>query len=302
MVDVNPSHKRYLHFLGGALGIAGVVFVAGRLYKYADQVNFNSFSAIDGLLFVLLGCLYGAANLLLAVAWQQVLAFLQIQVNTLWAIRTYGVSQLAKYVPGNIFQFAGRQAIGMAAGISGAPLFKSTAYELIILSMAGVLFGILIIPLLWDAASELTMLLCFVTMIIAVGWGLSRYLSHHLATAWRLHSSFLAISGMVFWGTLWMVSPQHHLPVCATTIFGAYVLAWLFGLVTPGAPAGVGVREAVLLFLLEKLILPGDLLLAIAVGRVVTVFGDFIFFITSSFIKSPSALMNQAEWLLNRKN
>lgn len=282
---MKPSHKRYLHFLGSVFGIAGVVFVAGRLYKYADHINFNNFSAIDGLLFALLGCLYGAANLLLAVAWQRVLAFLKIQVSTLWAIRTYGVSQLAKYVPGNIFQFAGRQAIGMSAGIAGIYLLKSTAYELIILVLAGSLFGILVIPLLCDAAAELTMLLCLVTIISVIGWGLRRYLSHHLAAAWWLHSAFLAISGMVFWATLWMISPEHHIPVSAATICGAYVLAWLVGLVTPGAPAGVGVREAVLLFFFINIVTPGDMVLAVVIGRIVTVVGDLLFFIFANTLR-----------------
>ena len=34
---------------------------------------------------------------------------------------------------------------------------------------------------------------------------------------------------------------------------GAYVIAWLAGLVTPGAPAGVGVRELVMYALLPYL-------------------------------------------------
>lgn len=288
-------HKRYLNVLGGALGIAGVVFVAGRLYKYADQVNFDFFSAKDVLVLALLVCVYGASNLLLAVAWRRVLAFLQIQVNMFWAVRIYGISQLAKYLPGNIFQFAGRQAVGMAAGISGIPLLKSTAYELLMLALASSLFGILAIPLVWNDASEMTMLLIFIVVIVLVGWVLGRYISHHLAEAWWLHSSFLAISGMVFWATLWIVSPQHHVPVSAATIGGVYILAWLVGLVAPGSPAGVGVREAVLLFLLEKLILPGDLLMAIAAGRIVTVCGDFVFFAISSSIKYPIDLINEVK-------
>jgi hypothetical protein len=33
-------------------------------------------------------------------------------------------------------------------------------------------------------------------------------------------------------------------------VMGSYVIAWLAGFVTPGAPAGIGVREAVLVILL----------------------------------------------------
>ncbi|HCE91162.1 MAG: hypothetical protein A2Z90_18235 [Burkholderiales bacterium GWA2_64_37] len=278
-------HKRYLNFFGGALGIAGIIFVAGRLYKYADQIHFDFLSATDVLILAVLIGIYGASNLLLAVAWRRVLASLQIQVDNFWAVRIYGVSQLAKYLPGNIFQFAGRQALGMAAGISGTPLLKSTAYEVLMLALASSLFGILAIPLVWNAASEMTMLLSFVAVMAFVGWALGRYFSHHLAAAWWLHSSFLAISGMVFGAALWVVSPQHHIPVSVATIGGAYILAWLVGLLTPGAPAGVGVREAVLLFFFTNIVPPGDMVLAVVIGRIVTVAGDLIFFALANMIQ-----------------
>lgn len=66
---------------------------------------------------------------------------------------------------------------------------------------------------------------------------------------------------------------------------GVYVLAWLAGLVTPGAPAGVGVRELVLLFLLKGIVAEADLLLAVVLGRVVTVVGDFGFFVFGNLIR-----------------
>ena len=276
---MNPLKKRYLHIFGSALGIAGIFFVIARLYRYADQVNLHRFSALDWLLLALLACVYGGANLLMAVAWKRLLAFLGISTTRRWAIWAYGISQLAKYVPGNVFQFAGRQAIGMAAGIAGQPLLKSTLYELAMVAVAGALFAVLISPLLWNAVPVWAALACFGCLLVGVEWGLKRYLSSHLAAVWLLHALFLTISGMVFWAVLWMVSPAHHLPASATIICGAYVLAWLSGLVTPGAPAGVGVREAVLLFLLSKLIAPGDLVLAVVIGRMVTVVGDFMFFL-----------------------
>ena len=60
-------------------------------------------------------------------------------------------------------------------------------------------------------------------------------------------------------------------------MIGAYVLAWLAGLVTPGAPAGVGVRELVLLALLKGSVGQTELLLAVLLGRLVTVGGDVAF-------------------------
>ena len=72
---------------------------------------------------------------------------------------------------------------------------------------------------------------------------------------------------------------------------GGYILAWLVGLLTPGAPAGVGVREAVLLFMLRGCLPESDLLLAIILARVVTVFGDLIFFFSAFFLIRNQTLL-----------
>ena len=99
-----------------------------------------------------------------------------------------------------------------------------------------------------------------------------------------LQTAFLALSGCVFIGILWVVVPAATSLPAFSALCGAYVLAWLAGFITPGTPAGVGVREIVLLFLLRGQIEQADLLLAIVLGRVVTVIGDLLYFIMATFI------------------
>ena len=43
-------------------------------------------------------------------------ALLDIRVRRVWAIRTFGVAQFAKYVPGNVIHLASRQALGLRMG------------------------------------------------------------------------------------------------------------------------------------------------------------------------------------------
>lgn len=61
------------------------------------------------------------------------------------------------------------------------------------------------------------------------------------------------------------------------------MIAWLAGLVTFGSPAGIGVREVVLLFLLGPMVVESDLLVIIILNRIITVIGDGIFFACASF-------------------
>ncbi|WP_422843437.1 hypothetical protein [Acidovorax sp. M2(2025)] len=273
---VKPHFKKILHIVGGGLGAAGVLFVAVRLHQYAGQIAADRFSPVEWFFIALLAFINGGANVLLAMAWLKTLAFLQLPAERNWAVNAYGLSQLAKYVPGNIFQFAGRQAIGLAAGLAAGPLLRSTAYELGMLAAAGAFFGILALPLWTALVPEWAAFLVFCACIAAIAQVLRRHVSRHLAAAWGFQLLFLALSGLVFWLILTMVSGHGPLPLAS--ICGAYVLSWLLGLATPGAPAGVGVREAALLFMLGTSVQPSHLLIAVVMGRIVTVCGDLLFF------------------------
>ncbi|WP_442498294.1 hypothetical protein [Methylobacter sp. sgz302048] len=274
------SLKRWLHIIGGSLGLLGVVFVFMRLNTYMEQIDLTRFDTTAWSLIGLLALVYGAANVLLAQAWWHLLAFFNVEVERKWAVKTYGLSQLAKYVPGNIFHLAGRQALGMAAGLPAGALAKSTLWELGLIAAAGALFGVLATPLVWPTlpvpVSAEAFGLITVMGIITLRWLLSPAAS--ATFIWQIF--FLTISGTVFMGALFLVAPAVVTFSTFSVLCGSYVIAWLAGLVTPGAPAGVGVREFVLLFLLGGQIPAADLLLAVVLGRIITVVGDLLFFTT----------------------
>lgn len=60
---------------------------------------------------------------------------------------------------------------------------------------------------------------------------------------------------------------------------GAAVIAWLIGYLTPGAPGGIGTREATLIALLWFLHQDDAVLIATALFRVVTTLGDVVLFL-----------------------
>ena len=68
-------------------------------------------------------------------------------------------------------------------------------------------------------------------------------------------------------------------PVAVLT--GAGIIAWLVGYLTPGAPGGIGTREAALIALLSYLNQEDTVLIATALFRVVTTLGDVLLFLGS---------------------
>jgi hypothetical protein len=71
-------------------------------------------------------------------------------------------------------------------------------------------------------------------------------------------------------------------------IICANVFAWMGGFITPGAPGGLGVREALLTMLLPD-ILPATVIIAgVVIFRVITLFGEILALcIAVSFFKDP---------------
>jgi len=286
---VLPVAKRALHWGGSALAIAGVVFVTLRLRDYGTEINsarldFAAWSAVAGLALI-----YGLSNLMLALAWWNLLGQLGVSTSRSWAMRVYGITQIAKYVPGNIFHLAGRQVIGMGAGLPGWTLAKVTVWELGLISVTGGMFGLLVLPLLLPALPVTASAGLFAAAICITAALLWRITGMSATLAFGCYAGFLTISGLLFVGLFELLGESpgagmgFWLPVG-----GAYLLAWLVGLVTPGAPAGMGVRELVLLFLLQGAVPENDLLLAVLLMRLVSVLGDLGYFLVATLVKVDS--------------
>jgi glycosyltransferase 2 family protein len=274
--------KKYMHWFGSAVAVIGIFFVAIRLRDYSSQIDFKDFG--QEIWWVVGGCAvaYSIANNLMALAWWNLLVQFGAVTPRRWAIRTYGISQLAKYVPGNIFHLAGRQAMGMAAGVSGWSLAKSTFWELGMLAIAGSLFGALVLPLLVTWLPLQLGLIAFVLALAVVAVAFAMYFGPAALRAFGLYVTFVTISGVLFVCLIEMIFPSAITSSSSWIVLcSAYIVAWLIGLVTPGAPAGVGVRELILVFLLHGLVGENELVLTVVLGRVVTVTGDFLFFVVS---------------------
>jgi len=278
-----PFKKESFRWFGGILAIAGIVFIALRLRDYGAEIDFSRFDTASWTLVIGLALAYGMDNLMLALAWYNLLAYFDVDVKISWSIKVYGISHLSRYLPGNIFHLTGRQVLSMADGIQSWPLVKSTIWELWLISFTGALFSLLALPLLIPSISGSVAISIFLFMVIATIGFFQLFHGSRVAGAMGCYVGFLLISAITFICLIYMVSVI-HLPdgVYWINICGAYVLAWLAGLLTPGAPAGLGVRELVLMLLLRGIMMEHNIILSVLLARLVTVLGDFIFFMIAS--------------------
>jgi uncharacterized membrane protein YbhN (UPF0104 family) len=299
------SKALFLKWLGRVLMILGLAFVGLRLWAYrhslADQI-----ARPQLLLFLLLlAVLYTLFSLFLAFGWWLLLgAHEKGAEKPAWrtACSIYGQTQIAKYIPGNVFHFAGRHAAGVKQDLSHRQLLLAATLEILMLLIAAGMISLLALDVLpavllpvhiqlpgvaWILVA-IAVLIFIAYLFIRLGSpvGLTTARWQTLIVAQFSYLLFFLGSAFLFLCLLSLfarnpaqVSAQWRL------IFGSYTCAWAIGFVVPGVPAGLGVREALLIRLLTTSLHEETILVGTVLFRLVTTLGDCILFLTTLFLK-----------------
>lgn len=271
-----------MRWTGGALSVAGVAYLVYELNRGAGLSEMANLKARTFWSLVALSLVYAAGNLFLALGWLCLLRHYGDRSPVSWAIRTYAVSQLAKYLPGNVFHLAGRQALGAAAGVRNGVLVKTAVLEIVLISASVAIFFPAALRLASPAFPYHDAIAIMTAASLAVLAAWSFRFSRALFFSGLLYAAQVMTASAVFVLTFLSIAGPTSLGTKDLFLMmAAYATAWLAGLLTPGAPAGVGVRETVMLVLLADLEAEALLLSAVVAGRLVTVAGDIVFFLSS---------------------
>ncbi|MEB3342008.1 lysylphosphatidylglycerol synthase domain-containing protein [Okeania sp.] len=228
-----------------------------------------------------------------AVVWFGIIKEFHQKVNLRWAIRVYLLTNIAKYLPGNIWHFYGRINATKQAGIPVETAILSVLIEPLL--MAASALGVALIGSTQE--SWFIQFLCFLAVVSILHPRVLNPVIKYLAkiklkgkksadiqpvTELKLERylvkpflgeiCFVLIRGFGFLLTILAFNSVELNQIFL--IFSAFSLAWLLGLVVPGAPGGVGVFEVTALTLLEHKFSPGILLSAIAFYRLISVLAE----------------------------
>lgn len=230
--------------------------------------------------------LYVAGALLLGWAW-----VLLVRTASAAALRAKPLyvahlrSQLAKYLPGNLFHLAYRHLAARRQEVSHGALGGALALESVLLIAAAAMFatGVASDPRLGELGpwahwvAKGTPLLA-IAAGVGVAWAIRRFAAAGrplrrvlpaFAATWAVDVVFFALAAAAL--RLLCLHPQ-ALPFPAWC--GWLALAWVIGYVTPGAPGGLGLREAVLAFGLAPALGEAEAMAVALSYRLVTVAAD----------------------------
>ena len=239
--------------------------------------------------------LYGVAGFLLSSAWYQLLGAGTATASVRCHHAVYGRTQIAKYLPGNVFHLVGRQVMGRRLGHGHPSLALASLLEALLLVLTA---AALSLPVVWRWLDQgplwIGAVAAPVLALIAARWARRRDLALRdlakgadrgsppavlrLLRAMVLYALFFLVVAAIFWMLALSVSESGRPSIGLAGSVPVVALAWLVGFVTPGSSAGIGVREAVLIAALEGTLgAPASALIALAL-RLVTIGGDVVFF------------------------
>ena len=243
--------------------------------------------------------LYVVAIFIWGAGWVVLLRALDEDVGWLTGIVVIGISQVAKYLPGNVAHHIGRVALSDLCGLRPRLVVLSMALEMCWLIAASTAcaslalamnnsVGISAITLLstWHV-STLMVGACTLPFLVILGlrrWGtvlmgvskeqISLKFSDAVSSLLNFLSHFI---NFMLQGLIIVLIARGVFDLSFDAYFlatGVFALAWVAGFLAPGVPAGLGIREAIFAAGLALEMNAGSAI-ALAVGhRVVTVVGD----------------------------
>jgi uncharacterized membrane protein YbhN (UPF0104 family) len=190
------------------------------------------------------------------------------------------VSQIAKYLPGNLGHYLGRLGLARRHGLAAPRVLLTMAYEVSVVTaaaaavaLAGIAAGgerlaaaVPAPPRPWLLAAAIA---AVAALPLATGFFLRRYLRRLWpgeAEARRPGAAAVGAAALLVGATFLL----HGVALYALArglygrgeaspwlLAGIFAVTWLPGFLTPGVPAGVGVREALLVAALDPLYGPG---------------------------------------------
>ncbi|RDC68012.1 hypothetical protein DLJ49_20550 [Rhodovulum sp. 12E13] len=268
--------RRLARAAGLVLVVAALAYLSGELMLYRDSLAARNLPAGTWATLAALGVLYGAAMLLLAEQWHRIVGlFGELPRARTWP--SYTATLVARYLPGNVFHIVGRAAWLQGGALSNAALLRASALELALTPVAAAVLLLPLLPFLPQPIQGIGLALVTGILIALAACRPLRRLAAawlpRLAPALIFGVAFMAVLAATFAAVTTLVAPvAPHLAAAVA------LAAWLAGYATPGAPGGIGVREATFVALLSTMIPTETALLAAVLFRGITILGDVVCF------------------------
>lgn len=206
--------------------------------------------------------------------WLAILSRLGVRTQPRW-VAIYFQAQVAKYIPGSLWQYAGRAALSRVRGVPLRAVGISLPTELGASVVAAAALSSFLLQG-WGVLLAAGLLLA----VVVAGRRIEANPGHAVRTGIRAGTAVVPLFaaawlciGCGFWLTAHALVAVRFADLLV--YIGAFSAAWVVGLLAVYAPGGIGVREAMLVAILHSRLGSADALVVAAASRVLIAVIDF---------------------------
>ena len=298
-------------WLGRLALLAAIVYLGIYTFEHWSLFPKIRWGSESGAVLALAIVVYAATYALNALAWWLLLHGPDETPRLRHVTAIYFLSQFAKYIPGNVAHHIGRVMLARGLGLRTTLVLFTMAIETgwVVLVAAIIAATGLVglgpsfldeaprVPMVWQLGTVGA--LAVIAPFLAL-WILNRRYpkplrkllgeetvamppARVLAICFVIYLlAFAVLGGIVDVLALHVAGARQSHFVTAT---GLFALAWIAGFIVPGAPGGLGVREAILVLTLTPLYGADAAVVVTVLLRLVTTVGDGLVFITGLLLR-----------------
>lgn len=305
---------RLVGYLGYALTLASFIYLYSVFREQYASLPADWFARYATPWFALAVLFFVSSVFSGFMIWFMQIRFEKIRLSFFPALHIFFISQIGKYLPGNIAQHIGRVALANRNGMPATTTTRFIVVEMVVVTSAAALFIALLCrfdgelrhkmltAMTFGTVSWQLIILLMAAAALAIYMVLARLKQvrstslfqslqpQRLAVLVALGLMCFVTLGLSFQsllvGTLQLKDPGFF--TCLVWI----TTSWLISFFTPGAPAGLGIREFILVSLLSGDYGQAAALEAALAFRAVSIVGDIVVFLTgvlTGFIRPAPA-------------
>jgi len=293
--------NKVVRILGNLLMCIALIYTIKKLISY--EVDLSIIKEPISIIIILISvCIYIINVILGCWPWRAVVSEVaKEKVPFMEIALIYTKANIYKYVPGNVFQYVGRNELATKRDLKHSDVALSTIIDTIWnLFSIGAVSVILYWDgfILWINYQEISkeyiiiaiFILCIFILVAAII--IKKFhiqavkLQEKLKKLFKKSFYICLIKNFVFYAiqciinsiitfSIFMIISSEDFSFFSFKLcLGAILVSWIIGFITPGAPGGLGVRETVLIFLLKGELAEEVILLGVVINRVISIIGD----------------------------
>ena len=298
--------NKLFKYIGYLITLIAFIFIGKSIMSVNLQIKYIKSPISTALLVIFISLCYSLIVFVSSCAWKITLEFINNgKLSYKDIIPIYAKSNIGKYLPGNVMQFAGRNILASKLGFKQLDVTFCSLIEILMLLITDCILSFIFamktfrnilsdIPL--KIPPVIFILICLLSLAIVIFFILkSKIIKQYrhffsvnfiklLLKLFVVYSFTLIIPG-IFLFLLLKISLYCKISLSLFfVIISSYTISWVLGYIVPGAPGGIGIRESILILILGPFFSNNIVLLAALLLRISSTAGDLLAFLAAYFI------------------